>query len=88
MKNENEKKNYRELQKIKTNEKKVWGPFSGFIPDSGRRPERADKYVTFNEYVRVLAQLFQLTVVETHFYSWSQFSIVMTLHIYVSFVRP
>lgn len=45
------------------------------------------KTVTFNEYVEALIQVSPLSFVETHFYSWSQSSIVMTLHTYVSFVK-
>lgn len=45
------------------------------------------KIVTFNEYVKALIQVSPLSFVETHFYSWSQSSAVMTLHTYVSFVK-
>lgn len=45
------------------------------------------KIVTFNEYVKALIQVSPLSFVETHFYSWSQSSVVMTLHTYVSFVK-
>lgn len=48
---------------------------------------RDGKIATFNEYVRALIQLSPLSFVETHFYSWSQSSVVMTLHTYVSFVK-
>lgn len=47
----------------------IFSPFSGFIPDSRRRPKWAEKYVTFNEYLSILAQLFWLSHVKTHFYS-------------------
>lgn len=44
-------------------------PILWFYSRLRKEAEWAEKYVTFNEYVRVLAQLFQFSFVETHFYS-------------------
>lgn len=58
----------------------IFSPFSVFIPYSRRRAEQTKKYFIFNECVRVLTWLFPLPFEETHFYSWSQSSLFMTLH--------